>query len=120
MATMLSFMFTAANIAQPLLQDLTFEIADKTFNSRLILGSGKYTDNEAMVKSLEVSGTEMVTVALRRVNMSDTDDSAYIHHIDREKYLFLPNTAGTPALPSSHSVAAIEPFPLVAASMSER
>ena len=69
-------------------------IADKTFHSRLILGSGKYTDNVAMVKSLEASGTEMVTVALRRVQVNDPDANAYIHHIDREKYLFLPNTAG--------------------------
>ena len=69
-------------------------IADTTFNSRLILGSGKYTDNVAMVQSLEASGTEMVTVALRRVNLSDPDGSAYIHHIDRDRYLFLPNTAG--------------------------
>ncbi len=70
------------------------KIADKTFHSRLILGSGKYTDNVAMVESLEASGTEMVTVALRRVQLNDPDGDAYIHHIDRQKYLFLPNTAG--------------------------
>ena len=69
-------------------------IADKTFHSRLILGSGKYPSNEVMVRALEVSGTEMVTVALRRVDLNDSDQDAYVHHIDREKYLFLPNTAG--------------------------
>ncbi len=79
---------TAAPAVEPL------EIADRTFTSRLILGSGKYTDNDAMVRSFAASGTEMVTVALRRVNLSDPDGDAFIHHIDREKYLFLPNTAG--------------------------
>ena len=47
-----------------------------------------------MVRALEVSGTEMVTVALRRVNLQDEDKDAFVHHIDRERYLFLPNTAG--------------------------
>ena len=69
-------------------------IADRVFQSRLILGTGKYTDSPAMVQSFEASGTEMVTVALRRVNLNDPDDNAFIHHIDQEKYLFLPNTAG--------------------------
>lgn len=80
--------YEAALTVEPLV------IADKTFHSRLILGSGKYTDNVAMVQSLEASGTEMVTVALRRVDVNDPDATAYIHHIDRDKYLFLPNTAG--------------------------
>jgi thiazole synthase len=69
-------------------------IADRSFNSRLILGSGKYTDSQLMVRSFEAAGTEMVTVALRRVDLNDPDDGAFIHHIDQEKYLFLPNTAG--------------------------
>lgn len=88
MTTSTESTYDASQVVEPL------TIADKTFHSRLILGSGKYTDNVAMVKSLEASATEMVTVALRRVNLSDPDGSAYIHHIDREKYLFLPNTAG--------------------------
>ena len=70
------------------------EIAGRIFKSRLILGTGKYVDSATMVRSLEASGTEMVTVALRRVDLNDPDGSAFIHHIDREKYLFLPNTAG--------------------------
>ena len=69
-------------------------IADRTFHSRLILGTGKYTDAETMVKSFEVSGTEMITVALRRVDFNDPDPKAFIHHVDQSKYLFLPNTAG--------------------------
>ena len=70
------------------------KIADKTLHSRLILGSGKYTDNETMLRSFEAAGAEMVTVALRRVDLGDPDPDAYIHHIDPKKYLFLPNTAG--------------------------
>ena len=69
-------------------------IADRTFNSRLMLGTGKYSDSQEMIRSFEASGTEMVTVALRRVKLNDPDADAFIHHIDREKYLFLPNTAG--------------------------
>ena len=46
------------------------------------------------MRSFEAAGTEMVTVALRRVNLKDPDESAFIHHIDPKKYLFLPNTAG--------------------------
>ena len=69
-------------------------IAGRSFNSRLILGTGKYSDSRVMVRSFEAAGTEMVTVALRRVKLDDPDEAAFIHHIDREKYLFLPNTAG--------------------------
>lgn len=69
-------------------------IAGRTFRSRLILGTGKYPDTATMVRALAVSGTEMVTVALRRVNLSDPDADAFVHHIDRQRYLFLPNTAG--------------------------
>jgi len=69
-------------------------IAGRSFRSRLILGTGKYPDTATMVRALEVSGTEMVTVALRRVDLADPDAEAYVHHIDRERYLFLPNTAG--------------------------
>ncbi len=69
-------------------------IAGRTLTSRLILGSGKYTDNQTMVRSFEASGADMITVALRRVKMDDPDQDAFIHHIDRDKYLFLPNTAG--------------------------
>ncbi|MCG8458390.1 MAG: thiazole synthase [Holophagales bacterium] len=79
---------------EPSLEVEPLTLADRTFRSRLILGTGKYTDADTMVRSFEVSGTEMVTVALRRVDLDDPDPQAFIHHIDREKYLFLPNTAG--------------------------
>jgi thiazole synthase len=85
---------TAAPSLETTLAIEPLRIADRTLTSRLILGSGKYTDSPTMVRSLEASGTEMVTVALRRVNLNDPDENAFIHHIDQNKYLFLPNTAG--------------------------
>ncbi|MEM7481096.1 MAG: thiazole synthase [Acidobacteriota bacterium] len=68
-------------------------IADRTFRSRLILGTGKYLDADVMRRSFEASGTEMITVALRRVNLDDLGKSSLIDQIDQEKYLLLPNTA---------------------------
>lgn len=68
-------------------------IADRVFHSRLMLGTGKYTDAETMVRSLDASGTEMVTVALRRVNLDELGRGSLIDHIDPKKYLLLPNTA---------------------------
>jgi thiazole synthase len=69
-------------------------IAGKAFGSRLILGTGKYASNELMRKALEASGTEMVTVAVRRVNISDRSKESLLDHIDLDKYHLLPNTAG--------------------------
>lgn len=69
-------------------------IAGRQFRSRLILGSGKYTSFELMVKALEASGTDMVTVAVRRVNMTDRVNESLLDHIDTKKYHILPNTAG--------------------------
>ncbi len=69
------------------------ELAGRTFRSRLILGTGKYTDAETMQAAFEASGTEMVTVALRRVNLDELGKGSLIDQIDQEKYLLLPNTA---------------------------
>ena len=85
---------TTAESASDALTVEPLTIADRTFHSRLILGTGKYTDSTTMVRSFEAAGTEMVTVALRRVDLNDPDQDAFIHHIDQDKYLFLPNTAG--------------------------
>ncbi len=68
-------------------------IADRTFRSRLILGTGKYQDSETMLDALEASGTEMVTVALRRVPLDEIGKGSLIDQIDQDKYLLLPNTA---------------------------
>lgn len=69
-------------------------IAGREFHSRLILGSGKYETFELMKESLEVSGTEMVTVAVRRVNLTDKSKESLLDYINPEKYHILPNTAG--------------------------
>lgn len=72
----------------------TFTIADRTFSSRLILGTGKYADLETMRAAHEASGTEMVTVAVRRVDLSGASGPTVLDFIDREKIALLPNTAG--------------------------
>ena len=69
-------------------------IAGREFKSRLILGSGKYESFELMERSLDASGTDMVTVAVRRVNLSDRSSESLLDHIDARKYHILPNTAG--------------------------
>jgi thiazole synthase len=69
-------------------------IAGREFQSRLILGSGKYASFELMVKALDASGTDMVTVAVRRVNLTDRAAESFLDHIDPKKYHILPNTAG--------------------------
>lgn len=69
------------------------KIGKYEFRSRLMVGTGKYPSDEVMIKALEESGTEVVTVAVRRVNLGKTGDSL-LNHIDRKKYTLLPNTAG--------------------------
>ena len=71
-------------------------IADRTFNSRLFLGTGKFPSNESMRDALEASGTEIVTVALRRADLSGQKDpyANILEFIDPERYLLLPNTSG--------------------------
>jgi thiazole synthase len=63
-------------------------IANRTFSSRLLIGTGKFSSNAAMVAAMEGSGCEIVTVALRRVDVDDPQDSL-LAHIDRQKYLLL-------------------------------
>jgi thiazole synthase len=69
-------------------------IADKTFHSRLIVGTGKYPSNAIMAAAHKSSGTEMVTVAVRRVNLTDRTKESLLDYIDREQLFILPNTAG--------------------------
>jgi thiazole synthase len=70
-----------------------FTIAGKTFSSRLIVGTGKYSSPAVMVQAHEASGAEMITVAVRRVNLDRTKESL-LDYIDTSKYFLLPNTAG--------------------------
>ena len=69
-------------------------IAGRPFRSRLILGTGKYADNETMVRCIEESGAEMVTVAVRRVDLDRTREEGILYHIDPARIFLLPNTAG--------------------------
>lgn len=71
-------------------------IAGRTFASRLLLGTGKFSSNELMRDALAASGTEIVTVALRRADLSGTSDpfANILDFIDPAKYLLLPNTSG--------------------------
>src|SRR5438067_5478171 len=72
----------------------TFRIADKIFTSRLIVGTGKYPSPAGMVRAHEASGAEMITVAVRRVNITDRTKESLLDYIDTSKYFLLPNTAG--------------------------
>src|SRR5258708_1145434 len=71
----------------------TFIIAGREFRSRLILGSGKYASFELMLKALEASGPDMITVPARPLNLYDRAKESLLEHIDTKKYHILPNTA---------------------------
>ena len=71
-----------------------FVIADRTFTSRLIVGTGKYSSFAVMQRAHEASGADMVTVAVRRVNISDRTKESLLDYIDTSRIALLPNTAG--------------------------
>jgi len=72
----------------------TWKIAGREFRSRLMVGTGKYADFQQMARAIEASGAEIVTVAVRRVNISDRSKESLLDYIDPKKYTLLPNTAG--------------------------
>ncbi len=74
--------------------DDTLTIGNRTFKSRLILGTGKYRTYDEMNASFEASGAEMITVALRRLDLDDPSKRTLLDYIDWNKYVILPNTAG--------------------------
>ena len=74
--------------------DAPLTIAHRSFRSRLIVGTGKYSSVAVMAQAHEASGADMVTVAMRRVNLSDRSRESLLDHIDRDRYFLLPNTAG--------------------------
>jgi thiazole synthase len=74
--------------------DLPFTIAGRAFRSRLMVGTGKYRENGEMVRAIEASGAEIVTVAVRRVDLDRTREEGVLHHLDPERYFLLANTAG--------------------------
>ncbi len=77
-----------------MIEDKKLTIAGREFGSRLLVGTGKYRDNGVMVEALAASGAEVVTVAVRRVDLKRSTGDALLNHIDPKKYFILPNTAG--------------------------
>jgi len=71
-----------------------FQVGSHTFHSRLIVGSGKYKDFETTRRATEAAGAEMITVAVRRVNITDPGKENLLDYIDPKRYTILPNTAG--------------------------
>ena len=76
------------------MKDDSFELAGKRYKSRLIVGTGKYRDFVETRAAIEESGAEIVTVAVRRVNITDAGKETLLDYIDPKKYQILPNTAG--------------------------
>jgi thiazole synthase len=72
----------------------TWTVAGRTFRSRLIVGTGKYKSFEQNAAAVEASGAEIVTVAVRRVNIADPKQPMLTDFIDPKRYTYLPNTAG--------------------------
>lgn len=76
------------------LADDPLQLGGRSFRSRLIVGTGKYTTFPIMKEALEASGAEMVTVAVRRVNLTDRSRESLLDYIDTRRFTLLPNTAG--------------------------
>jgi thiazole synthase len=78
---------------QPAL-DTPLLIGDREFQSRLMVGTGKYTSNDLMAQAIDASGAEVVTVAVRRVDLDRSKEAGVLHHLDASRYFLLANTAG--------------------------
>jgi len=75
-------------------RDAPLALGDALFTSRLLVGTGKYATFEQMEQALAISGTQCVTVAVRRVNLDRAQGPSLLDHVDRSRYTILPNTAG--------------------------
>ena len=74
--------------------DTPLSIGGRSFRSRLMVGTGKYRNNDEMVRAIEASRAEIVTVAVRRVDLDRTKDQGILHHLSPDSYFLLANTAG--------------------------
>jgi thiazole synthase len=74
--------------------DTPFEIGGRPFRSRLMVGTGKYADNQQMVDTITASGAEVVTVAVRRVDLDRSKEESVLHHLSPDHFFLLANTAG--------------------------
>ena len=86
--------FIGGNAPVDVRADKPFVLASKTYQSRLIIGTGKYKSYADNAAALEASGAEIVTVAVRRVNLTDPSQPKLVDFIDPKKVTYLPNTAG--------------------------
>ena len=90
MASALAILPSLAGLTDP----QPFVIAGREFRSRLMVGTGKYASNAQMIEAIEASGAEVVTVAVRRVDLDRSKDAGILHHLDPDQYFLLANTAG--------------------------
>lgn len=74
--------------------DTEFEIGGRQFRSRLMVGTGKYAGNQQMVDAINASGAEIVTVAVRRVDLDRSKEESVLHHLSPDQFFLLANTAG--------------------------
>jgi thiazole synthase len=74
--------------------DTLLTIGGRDFRSRLMVGTGKYRDNPTMIEAIAASGAEIVTVAVRRVDLDRTKEEGILHHLDPQRFFLLANTAG--------------------------
>ncbi len=74
--------------------DTPLVVGGREFRSRLMVGTGKYSDNETMIAAIDASGAEIVTVAVRRVDLDRTKEEGILHHLDPNRWFLLANTAG--------------------------
>ena len=74
--------------------DSPFDLGGRSFRSRLMVGTGKYRTNDEMVRAIDASGAEIVTVAVRRVDLDRRKEEGILHHLPADRYFLLANTAG--------------------------
>jgi len=84
----------ATTIQEQTLTDTPLTVGGRSFRSRLLVGTGKYRSNAEMVRAIEASGAEVVTVAVRRVDLDRSKEEGLLYHLDPTRYFLLANTAG--------------------------
>ena len=83
-----------ATTVEPTLDVSPLVIGEREFKSRLLVGTGKYRSNDEMMRAIEASGAEVVTVAVRRVDLNRAAEEGILHHLDPDQFFLLANTAG--------------------------
>jgi thiazole synthase len=83
-----------ATVVEASLDQMPLTIGGREFRSRLMVGTGKYASNSVMLDAIDASGAEIVTVAVRRVDLDRANDEGILHHLDADRFFLLANTAG--------------------------